>query len=86
MWLESHDNVSPSLLYTDSLVAISWISHPTCPGSRTTLKKIGDQLLAELHECDEWIKKVSARREMLKRVRHWNTLMWGEIPADYNRK
>jgi len=86
IWLETHDCLSTTPIYTDSRVAIAWVSNPSEPGSRTTLKRISDDLVAELRLCDDWIKTPAGRAAVLKRVKHWDTFMWGEIPADYGRK
>lgn len=86
MWTASHNALDAIPVYTDSRVAISWVSNPVTPGSNTRLHRIGQDLKGELHICDDWIKSPDGRREVAKRVRHWNTLLWGEIPADYGRK
>ena len=86
MWTSTHDSLGSAPIYTDSRVAISWVSNPVAPGSNTTIKAIGDDLRAELKYCDDWIKTPVAKKEVLKRVRHWKTSCWGEIPADYGRK
>lgn len=68
-------------IYSDSNVAISWIKAGEC---RTTLESIGKELKNLIKEAEVWLRFNFSKHE--EQIKKWNTLAWGEIPADYGRK
>lgn len=86
MWLETTEPNGTDPVYSDSKIAIIWISDIKNPGSNSHIPKIGEALKGELLMCDDWVKKSTSYSQIARRVRHWNTSDWGEIPADYGRK
>jgi ribonuclease HI len=67
-------------IYTDSLVAVSWIARRKV---RTNLHRTAETepLFRAIQEAEEWIS-----RNPLPKIRKWDTSELGEIPADYGRK
>ena len=85
-WLCEHDAAGMDALYSDSRTAISWVSGGR--GSNSSLgPRMGQLLRSELAACDSWITtSKEAVTQANRRLLHWNTPEWGEIPADYGRK
>ena len=72
-----------SVIYSDSLVAITWFSQVYC---KSGLKHTDDteQLLEDIGRSMDWLRKNQAT--ITTKVCKWDTHQWGEIPADYQRK
>lgn len=68
-------------VYSDSGTAIAWVRRNVC---NTSLKMDGrNRLLFSLVTlAEKWLREHPARAKVLK----WDTQLWGEIPADFNRK
>lgn len=70
-------------VYSDSQVAIGWVYRGKCKTllPRTSNTEMTLQLVAR---AEHWLREhpASQRPPLLK----WNTVAWGEIPADYGRK
>jgi len=69
------------LIYTDSITAISWIKNKK--SNSTLTKTYKNKILFELvSRAEEWLINNNTNKKILK----WQTKLWGEIPADFNRK
>jgi ribonuclease HI len=68
-------------VYSDSGTAIAWVRRNIC---NTSLKKDGRNraLFTLISQAEGWLRDHPARAVVLK----WDTRVWGEIPADFNRK
>lgn len=68
-------------IYTDSKTAMSWVRHKKV---KTSLKKsaANAQLFDLMERGEIWLKNNTYKNPILK----WNTVEWGEIPADFGRK
>lgn len=68
-------------VYSDSDTAISWVRHGRC---NTKLKPdFRSRILFDLiRDAEDWLKEHPGGGSILK----WDTLAWGENPADFNRK
>jgi ribonuclease HI len=68
-------------IYTDSKIAMGWVQKKSC---RTTLPR--NSKTARLYELVDravnWLKTNKYSTRILK----WDTVNWGEIPADFGRK
>ncbi len=72
---------SDRVLYSDSRTAISWVRKKRCntklePNSRNR------ELFDLVERAEKWLHKNSYTTPIVK----WETLAWGEIPADFGRK
>lgn len=72
---------SDRIIYTDSRTAMSWIRRKKC---NTTLKRNAKnrELFALIARAETWLKSNDYSTPIVK----WETLAWGEIPADFGRK
>lgn len=72
---------STRILYTDSRTAMSWIRRKKC---NTKLQpNVKNKKLFELiARAENWLKNNDYSTPIAK----WETLAWGEIPADFGRK
>lgn len=74
-YIREHD-YTPRVVYTDSITAITW-----CRNKKTnSKKKSADMLRAEV-----FLRAFASEIENIEIV-HWNTNLWGEIPADFGNK
>ena len=69
------------VIYSDSQNAISWINQKVC---KTKLVKNEKNYIVfeDIEKAITWLKTNTYDTKILK----WNTVAWGEIPADYGRK
>lgn len=72
---------SNRIIYSDSRTAISWVRKKKCntnlqPNSKN--KKVFDLI----RRAEEWLKQ----NDYTTPIKKWETLAWGEIPADFGRK
>lgn len=74
-YIIEHD-FSPRIIYTDSRTAIAWFTN-----KRTASRKKS----AEVQKAEVFLK-VMAREVDSIEVRHWETVLWGENPADFYEK
>ncbi len=72
---------SPLPIYTDSKTALAWVRNKK---ANTLLVKNNDNaLLFDLvTRAENWLKENKYTTKILK----WETVVWGEIPADFGRK
>ena len=65
-------------IYSDSMTALAWIRNKRC----NTKKIITNNILENLiQRANKWIQSNSFPKPIF-----WSNKLWGEIPADYNRK
>ena len=71
----------PWLIYSDSKIAISWVSQKQC---KTKLQPNAKNaaLLDMVRRAEAWLRANTYTTE----IRKWLTPVWGEIPADFGRK
>ena len=82
MALLEQGKLPPLPIYSDSKVALGWVAQARC---RTRLDST-DPRSAKTYElivrATHWLKTHTFRVPLLK----WDTVAWGEIPADFGRK
>ena len=68
-------------IYSDSRTAIAWVRNKK---TKTNLKRsaVNDKLFQLIERGEKWLKTNKYDNPILK----WNTVEWGEIPADFGRK
>ncbi len=68
-------------IYTDSMTAIAWVRNRKA--NTKLIKSPDNEILFELLDrAEKWLKENIWRNPILK----WETIIWGEIPADFGRK
>lgn len=74
-----NDSVTP--IYTDSATAVAWVRNRGC---RTQLQptETNRRIFEMIARANVWIRSHTPRNPILR----WNTPLWGEIPADFDRK
>lgn len=79
MLLKKRGSVIP--IYSDSATAIGWVRKKRC---NTELAADGKNtvLFDLMNSAEMWLAENTFANPILK----WDTLAWGEIPADFNRK
>lgn len=70
------NNYKPSIIYTDSITAISWFYN------KKTSSKKGN---LELKKAEVFLETMSSKVDKIT-VRHWDNKGWGETPADFGNK
>lgn len=75
------ENKINRIVYTDSATALSWLMSKHC---NTTMKECVETIpvRAKIDEAVAWLQNNSITAD----VRKWETKLWGEVPADYDRK
>lgn len=79
-WLKQQN--SPNVpIYSDSRNAQTWVKAKTC---RTKLARMGDndRIFELIERAERWLQTNKVTNPILK----WETEVWGEIPADFERK
>jgi ribonuclease HI len=78
-WLEQNAIAAP--VYSDSETAIGWVAGKKC---KTNLARDESNapLFAIIARAEAWLAEHKPANAVLK----WDTVAWGEIPADFNRK
>ena len=68
-------------IYSDSRTAMAWVRNKK---TKTNLKRsaVNDKLFQLIERGEKWLKTNKYDNPILK----WNTVEWGEIPADFGRK
>lgn len=72
--IENH--FSPAVIYTDSMTALAWFRE-----KRTASRKKN----ATVKKAEVFLKAMAAEIDKIE-VIHWDTPLWGEIPADFGEK
>jgi len=78
-WLKQKGIDAP--VYSDSGTAIAWIRKKRC-NTRLVPDKQNAPLFELIDRAEEWLNENREFNQVLK----WDTRVWGEIPADFNRK
>jgi ribonuclease HI len=68
-------------IYSDSSTAIRWVKKKRCNTELVADEK-NTMLFELINRAEKWLANHSFANPILK----WDTLAWGEIPADFNRK
>ncbi len=79
MLLNQQKKVIP--IYSDSSTAIGWVKKKHC-NTELVLDDRNIELFNLIHSAEVWLLGNPYENPILK----WDTLAWGEIPADFNRK
>ncbi|MCQ2273593.1 MAG: ribonuclease H family protein [Bacteroidales bacterium] len=69
------------IIYSDSVNAINWVKRKECR-SKLPLTEQTMELWNYVRRAEHWLQSNTYTTE----IRKWNTDLWGEIPADFNRK
>jgi ribonuclease HI len=69
------------VVYSDSLNAISWVQQKMCKTKYQRTHK-NNKLFDDIERAVNWLNNNTYETKVLK----WDTVAWGEIPADYGRK
>ena len=70
-------NFKPRVIYSDSITAIGWFKAK----ETSSIKKRNKHLMkgvAYLKACSSYLDGIE--------IRHWNSVKWGENPADFGNK
>lgn len=70
------NDFQPRVVYTDSTTAISWFQSKTTASNKTNNELRKAELFLRIMDTDVGTVEVL----------HWDNKLWGEIPADFNRK
>lgn len=79
-WCKDADMECP--VYSDSLTAISWVSSKRCNTLLEPGKPGYAYTMAVLRDAEKWLKDNPAHNKVMK----WETALWGENLADFQRK
>jgi ribonuclease HI len=71
----------PSLVYSDSEIAIGWVKKKKCK-TRLVADKTNVHLFELIRCAEDWL----TIHKTTTPVGKWDTRAWGEIPADFDRK
>lgn len=69
------------ILYSDSLIAISWVKQKKCK-TQYPKTEYNQKVFDHIDRAVKWLQNNEYGTKILK----WNTAAWGQIPADYGRK
>ncbi|MGR7812689.1 ribonuclease H1 domain-containing protein [Lacinutrix undariae] len=78
-FLKQHN--SDRILYTDSRIAMSWITKKTC-NTKLVRSEKNKPVFDLVDRAIDWLKNNTYKTTIVK----WETKAWGEIPADFGRK
>lgn len=76
---EKGDHTTP--VYCDNETAIEWVQARVCR-SKLPLNLKTASTITDLNHAFDWLNEKKPRNP----VRKWQTKIWGENPADFNRK
>mgnify|MGYP002853369903 CR=1 FL=1 len=78
--IEKHGIVGKTI-YSDSFTAITWVNKKQC---KTKLPRTEEtqQLYDVIARAEFWLRTHTIQTPII----HWQTRLWGEIPADFGRK
>lgn len=76
-----HKNNSTMPIYSDSRTAIAWVKKQKA-NTKQTRTSSNQELFILIEKAEKWLKNHQYNNQILK----WDTVSWGEIPADFGRK
>lgn len=68
-------------IYSDSTIAISWVKRKKA-NTKLPETQINKNVFDMMRRAEVWLQQNTWKNEILK----WETSVWGEIPADFDRK
>lgn len=74
-------NNQHTAIYTDSVTAMSWVKNKKAK-TNLALTKNNAEIFDLINRAENWLKNNTFSNKIIK----WNTISWGEIPADFGRK
>lgn len=79
--LMEQKGITDKVIYSDSVSGMAWVRKAK---AKTTiaLTPETEKVLQLVARGERWLQTHSFRTQILK----WDTNLWGEIPADFNRK
>lgn len=72
---------SDRILYSDSRIAINWVRRKKC-NTKLQPQPKNKKLFELIKRAESWLKNNDYTTPIAK----WETMAWGEIPADFGRK
>jgi ribonuclease HI len=78
-WLKKKKSDLP--VYSDSETAIIWVKAKRC-NTKLVPDRTNAPLFGMIAHAEKWLAEQKKANPVLK----WDTIAWGEIPADFNRK
>ena len=75
---KQHSNIP---VYSDSANAIQWVKNKKCK-TKLAPCKTNEKVFDLIERAEKWLNENTYTNPILK----WDTLAWGEIPADFGRK
>lgn len=72
----------PLPIYSDSKVALGWVAQGRCRTRLDTSDPRSAQTYQLIQRATRWLQTHDFRVPLMK----WDTVAWGEIPADFGRK
>jgi ribonuclease HI len=79
--LYKKQNKELKIIYSDSVNAISWVRQKKCK-TKYEQTESNAKLFDDIKRAVAWLENNEYETKILK----WNTVAWGQIPADYGRK
>jgi ribonuclease HI len=80
--LNERDKLNWEVIYSDSQVAIGWVEKKLCKTKLEPNEK-NKNLINMIERAEKWlVMNAHYKTKVVK----WNTIAWGQIPADYGRK
>jgi ribonuclease HI len=79
--INERDKKGWQIIYSDSQIAIGWIEQKKCKTKLEANEK-NAELFDLIRRAETWLVTHFYNAKVIK----WNSLAWGEIPADYGRK
>jgi len=68
-------------IYSDSKIAIGWLKRKKCK-TQLQADEQNVRLFELINRAEKWLQDNPYENEILK----WDTILWGENPADFGRK
>ena len=68
-------------IYSDSKTAMAWVRDKRCK-TNLVRERANAQLFDQIEQAQQWL----ADEHYSNPILHWQTELWGEIPADFGRK
>lgn len=68
-------------IYSDSVTAMAWVRNKRCK-TLLPLTEASAPVLELVHRAEKWLHEHNYSNPIYK----WDTVAWGEIPADFGRK